>query len=132
MEITREQMRAYLDEALEEAEASRVEQALRASEALRAELARVMAERDRGEHSLGAVWRRERLTCATRESLRGYTLEILDDDEAAYLKFHLEVVCCPYCLANLADLKEAKAPEGDVRRRRIFQAGAGLLPGQEK
>jgi len=131
-EITRELLRAYLDEALEEGEASRVEQALRVSEGLRAELSRVLGERDRGEHSLGAAWRRERLTCAGRETLRGHLLETLDDDEAAYIKFHLEVVACPYCLANLADLKEARAADGDGRRRRIFQAGAGLLPGQEK
>jgi len=39
---------------------ARVEQALRSSEALRQSLRKVMQERDRGEHSLGAIWRRER------------------------------------------------------------------------
>src|SRR5947209_4510463 len=67
-EITREQLHAYLDEALSEPETARVEQALRDSEPLRRALKQAMQERDRGEHSLGAVWRRERLTCPGRDS----------------------------------------------------------------
>ena len=57
-EITHEQLHAYLDDALSKAEMSRVEQALRTSDALRQALRQAMQERDRGEHSLGAVWRR--------------------------------------------------------------------------
>jgi hypothetical protein len=128
MEISRELLSAYLDEALDEAEASRVEQALRASESLRATLAQVLAERDRGEHSLGAIWRRERLTCAGRDTLREHLMNVLSEEEAAYLKFHLEVAGCPYCLANLEDLKQAGAGQGEGRRKRIYQAGASLLP----
>jgi hypothetical protein len=128
-EITRETLHAYLDEALGEADAAKVEQALRESEPLRKMLAQAMQERDRGEHSLGAVWRRARLTCPDREKLGGFLLDVLEDDEAAYIRFHLDVAGCPYCLANLADLKEQKAaPEAKDRRRRIFQAGKDLLP----
>src|SRR5215211_2562159 len=57
-EITREQLHAYLDDALSDAETARVEQALRDSEVLRRSLRQAMQERDRGEHSLGAIWRR--------------------------------------------------------------------------
>ncbi len=64
-----------------------------------------MQERDRGEHSLGAVWRRERLTCPTREQLGSYLLQVLDEGEQDYLDFHLNVIGCPYCVANLADLQ---------------------------
>src|SRR5437764_2089055 len=67
-DITREQLHAYLDDALTDAETARVEQALRDSEPLRRSLRQALQERDRGEHSLGAVWRRERLTCPTRSS----------------------------------------------------------------
>jgi anti-sigma factor RsiW len=129
-DITREQLTAYLDDALSEAESARVEQALRDSEVLRRTLFTAMQERDRGEHSLGAVWRRERLTCPTREQLGSYLLEVLDDGQQRYLAFHLETVGCPYCQANLADLKaqqQEPAPQSRERRRRIFASSAGYL-----
>lgn len=130
--ITREQLHAYLDDALGEAETARVEQALRDDAGLRRSLHQVMQERDRGEHSLGAVWRRERLTCPSRETLGSFLLQVLDDGEQDYLDFHLHSVGCPYCLANLADLeaqKKESAPQAKARRRRIFQSSAGLLQG---
>jgi hypothetical protein len=129
-EITREQLHAYLDDALSEAENARVEQALRTSEPLRRALRQAMQERDRGEHSLGAVWRRERLTCPGREKLGSYLLQVLDEGEQDYLDFHLKTVGCPFCLANLADLQAAQqepAPRARERRRRFFQSSAGLL-----
>jgi DNA-binding phage protein len=129
-EITREQLHAYLDEALGEAETARVEQALRDSDALRKQLNQAMQERDRGEHSLGAVWRRERITCPSRETLGSYLLQVLDEAEQDYLTFHLETVGCPFCLANLADLealRQEPAPRAKERRRRIFQTSAGFL-----
>ncbi len=131
-EITREQLHAYLDDALSEAETARVEQALRASESLRRSLRQTMQERDRGEHSLGAIWRRERLTCPNRETLGSYLLEVLDEGEQDYLRFHLETVQCPFCLANLADLQTVQKeppPKAKERRRRIFQSSAGYLQG---
>jgi DNA-binding phage protein len=130
IDITREQLHAYLDDALSEGETARVEQSLRDSEALRKQLRQVMQERDRGEHSLGAVWRRERLTCPTRETLGSYLLEVLDDAEQEYITFHLQNVGCPFCLANLADLQaiqKESGPKAKERRRRFFQSSAGYL-----
>lgn len=129
-EISREQLHAYLDDALSDAETAKVEQALRASEPLRRSLRQAMQERDRGDHSLGAVWRRERLTCPTREQLGSYLLQVLDADEQDYLDFHLRVIECPYCVANLADLQarqQEPAPQAQERRRRFFQSSAGYL-----
>jgi hypothetical protein len=129
-DITREQLHAYLDDALSEPETARVEQALRDSEPLRKLLRQTMQERDRGEHSLGAVWRRERLTCPSRETLGSYLLEVLDEAEQDYLTFHLQTVGCPFCLANLADLQTLQkepAPKARERRRRIFQTSASFL-----
>src|SRR5262245_32416043 len=130
-EITREQLHAYLDDALTESETARVEQALRGSEALRKTLRQAMQERDRGEHSLGAIWRRERLTCPSRETLGSWLLEVLDEEEQEYLRFHIETVGCPYCVANLMDLKHAQqepAPRAKERRNRFFRSSAGSLP----
>jgi|SRR5262245_114229 len=129
-DVTREQLHAYLDDALSDSETARVEQALRDSEALRRSLRQAMQERDRGDHSLGAVWRRERLTCATREQLGSYLLRVLDEAEQDYLDFHLHTVGCPYCLANLADLQTLQkepAPKAKERRRRFFRSSAGYL-----
>lgn len=128
--ITREQLHAYLDDALTEAETAQIEQALRTSDELRQSLRQVIQERDRGEHSLGAIWRRERLTCPTREQLGSYLLRVLDEAEMDYYRFHLDTVNCPYCLANLADLQaqqQEPAPEKRAREKRIVRASADLL-----
>jgi hypothetical protein len=129
-EITREQLHAYLDDALSDAEAAQVEQALRTSEPLRVSLRQAMQERDRGDHSLGAIWRRERLTCPTREQLGSYLLQVLDEQQQEYIDFHLNTIGCAYCAANLADLQALQrepVPQARERRRRFFETSAGLL-----
>src|ERR1700693_3764691 len=103
--ITMEDLHAYVDEDLSEEAPPRAENALRDTPQLRKALARLIAERDRGEHSLGAIWRRQRLSCPSREQLGSYLLQVLDPDLQDYVAFHLQTVACPYCLANLADLQ---------------------------
>src|SRR5262245_8753187 len=127
--VTREQLHAYLDDALDDAEAARIEKLIRGSAAVRTRLSQVRDERDRGEHSLGAVWRRERLSCPTREQLGGYLHEVLDGPVHAYVEFHLQTISCACCLANLDDLKEkqAESPAQSRRRRRYFEQSARLL-----
>jgi hypothetical protein len=128
--ITREQLDAYLDDVLTEGETAQIEQALRASDALRRLLRTILQERDRGEHSIGAVWRRERLSCPTREELGSYLLRVLDAEQQEYLDFHLSVIACPFCQANLADLRarqEEPAPSAQERQRRLFQSSAAYL-----
>jgi hypothetical protein len=81
-------------------------------------------------HSLGEVWRRHRLSCPPRQQLGSYLLESLDADLAAYIRFHLEVIGCRYCQANLADLanRQEEAREAvETRRRKIFDSSAGYL-----
>jgi hypothetical protein len=128
--INRELLDAYLDDALGETETARVEKALRESEPLRRMLRVLMQERDRGDHSISAVWRRERLSCPTREQLGSYLLQVLDDGLQDYIEFHLHTIGCAFCLANLADLKalqQEPTPKAQERRRRIFASSAGYL-----
>lgn len=128
--VSREHLFAYVDDALTENETARLEQALRDSAELRTRLKQVLQERDRGEHSVGAVWRRERLTCPTREQLGSYVLEVLDPPFQVYIEFHLRTVACPFCQANLADLQaqqQEAAPQTKSRRKRYYQSSAGLL-----
>ena len=129
-EVTREQLHAYLDDALTESEMARVEQALRESDGLRRSLRQAMQERDRGEHSLGAIWRRERLTCPTRDELTSYLFQVLDEARQDYIDFHLQSVGCPFCTANLADLharQKESEPQARERRKRFFTSSAGYL-----
>lgn len=130
MDITREQLAAYLDDALSDAETAQVEKALRDSDRLRGSLQQVMQERDRGDHSLGAIWRRERLTCPSREKLGNYLLQVLEPEEQDYIRFHLEDVQCVYCQANLNDLEaqlQEPATQARQRTQRFFQTSADFL-----
>jgi hypothetical protein len=134
--ITPELLACYLDDALDEKQTARIEQELRGSEALRTRLRQLMQERDRGDHSVGAIWRRQRLSCPSREQLGSYLLGALDEDLHDYIHFHLQTIGCAFCQANLADLqaqqREAVA-QVQQRRRRYFQSSAGLLkPGKKK
>ncbi len=123
-------LEAYLDEALPVEEMARIEQALRADPVLSGRLAEVIARRDAGVSSLGEVWRRHRLSCPTRQELGSFLLGVLSDETARYVTFHVDVVGCRYCQANLADLKNQQSEgraSADDRRKRYFQSSAGEL-----
>ena len=125
------QLHAYLDEAAPVDLMSEIECSLRADDELRKQLAQLVSGRDAGLHSLGEVWRRRRLTCPTREQLGSYLLGVLEEDQAEYVRFHLETVKCRWCLASLADLREQyEAPADDdssVRRKKYFKSSVGRL-----
>lgn len=128
--ITRQMIRDYLNDALPDAELAAVEKAVRETPALQALAKAVREEVDRGEHSVGAVWRRERLSCPAREQLGGFLLQAHDPDLLDYIEFHLKIVGCPYCQANLEDLAKRQAEAAGPtkkRRQRIIQSSAGVL-----
>ena len=127
--VTREQLHAYLDDALDDAETARIEKLVRGSADLQRRLKAARDERDRGEHSLGAVWRRERLSCLSREQLGGYLHGVLDKELHVYAEFHLKTIGCPSCEANLEDLREKQAESTSQarRRKRYFETSARML-----
>jgi hypothetical protein len=124
-------LRDYLADALPPEAQARVEKALRESAELRARLEDVRQDRgDLGLHSLGAIWRRARLTCPTRQQLGSALLDALDPALASYITFHVEVIECPFCQANLADLKAKTAQPSTAtqqRRNRILKSSQHLL-----
>jgi anti-sigma factor RsiW len=123
-------LQAYLDEALPAAEMAEIEAALRKERELADQLSAINARRDSGVHSLGEIWRRHRVSCPSRQQLGNYLLGVLADDEAAYLKFHLEEVGCRRCEANATDLRNQQresAGHAASRRRKYFQSSAGYL-----
>lgn len=121
----------FLDEALPPERMTAFEAALRDDAALQARLAAAVGRRDAGVHSLGAIWRRHRLSCPTREQLGSHLLGVLDDGAADYVRFHLETVGCRVCQASLADLKDQQATADragvEKRRSKYFQSSAGYL-----
>src|ERR1700760_2698474 len=108
--ITRQMLRDYLHDALPDAELASVEKALRESASLRALYQEVVEQEDRGEHTVGAIWRRERISCPTRDQIGGFLLGAGDPESLAYIEFHLKTIACPFCQANLDDLKKAGKP----------------------
>jgi hypothetical protein len=130
-------LRDYLADALSPENSARVEKALRDSAELRARLEDVRENRaDSQLHTLGAIWHRARLTCPSRQQLGSFLLDALDPELADYLQFHVEVVECPFCKANLDDLKAqsqatAAAKASKSRQHRILQSSQHLL-GEEK
>ena len=124
---------AFLDEQLPVERASQLEQSLRDSIELRERLAEQIQRRDQGAHTVGEVWRRNRLSCPNRTTLGSYLLGALDDQLLDYIQFHLETVGCRFCnavLSELTDAQTASAAEDHQRRRRYFESSAGLLRSQ--
>ncbi len=127
---TAAELEAYLDEALSPSEMAAMEATLRARPDLLTQLATINARRDAGVHSLGEIWRRNRLSCPTREQLGSYLLDALEEAHSAYVKFHLAVIGCRICQANRDDLLREQEESGDTARRRrskYFQSSAGHL-----
>ncbi|MBN1852369.1 MAG: hypothetical protein JW829_06580 [Pirellulales bacterium] len=133
--ITTTDLEAFLDESLPVARMAAIEEALRRDKALGERLAHVIGRRDAGLHSLGAIWRRHRLSCPTREDLGRYLLDVLPPGAKDYITFHLETIGCRYCLANVEDLRAlqeaADTEQVENRRRRYFQSSAGYLSGKK-
>ena len=124
------ELEAYLDEALPAASMAEIEDALREQPELTQQLAGVSVRRDSGVHSLGEIWRRNHLTCPSRQDLGNYLLGVLPVEHADYIKFHLEQLECRRCGANLADLENRQRESQEhaqSRQRKYFQSSAGYL-----
>ncbi len=79
------------------------------------------------EVTVARVWREQRLTCLKRSTLGSYAVDVLDEPWHSYTQFHLDVVGCPMCVANLEDLQaeQDEAPSGQTDR--FFQSSVGFL-----
>lgn len=128
--LRQQDLEAYLDEALPPADMAEIEQRLRDDTELLEQLRAINARRDAGVHSLGEIWRRHRVSCPTRSELGSYLLGTLDQPYADYLRFHVDVVGCRFCRANLDDLsaQQSAGEQTETRRRKYFQSSAGYLP----
>ena len=128
-QFTDAELTAFLDEALPAGRCAELEHELRSSTDLRNRLIEVRGRESAGLHTIGAIWRRSRLSCPDRTELGQYVLGTLSSDSTDYIQFHLEVIGCRFCQANLADLEAASQQDEPLqqRRRRYFQTSAGYL-----
>jgi len=123
------QLEAFLDENLPAEEMAALEAAIRENVALRERLCAIIQRRDAGIHSLSAIWRRNRLSCPSREELSAFVQGTAPEPIRGYIQFHLNVVGCRYCQANAEDLgQELRQPkESAERRRRLHQRAVDYL-----
>ena len=128
-EFTEAELAAFLEEALPAGRCSELEHRLRTDAELRKRLIEVRGRETAGLHTIGAIWRRGRLSCPTRSELGQYLLGTLEKDPHEYIQFHIDEIGCRFCQANLADLQAASQADDQPakRRRRYFQTSAGYL-----
>ncbi|MCA9128030.1 MAG: hypothetical protein KDB22_13135 [Planctomycetales bacterium] len=130
MRFSDQQLQAYLDESLPGELMSEVERLLRTDSKLRERLVYLVGVREAGVHGLGEIWRRNRLSCPSRQQLGSYLLGAIDDAKGQYIRFHLENVGCRLCKANVDDLQMQQTEQqstAQTRRRKYFQTSAGYL-----
>lgn len=126
---TDEQLLAYADELLSVQSAAQLEQGIRSDSLLADRLLSLLAMRDQGTHSLGEIWRREALSCPSREIWSAYLVGQFGDGLNEYLRSHLELVACRRCQANVTDLQQHGVEVEAAARRaeRILATSAGAL-----
>lgn len=128
--ISQSDLESYLDEALPADEMAAIEAEVRKHPELLSQMSAINSRRDAGLHSVGEIWRRNRLSCPSREDLGSYLLGVLSPEQMDYIKFHLETIGCRFCAANQADLARQQAEGNETqtkRRRKYFQTSAGYL-----
>lgn len=77
--------------------------------------------------TVARVWREQRLTCLKRSTLGSYLLGVLDEPWLGYTQFHLDVVGCAMCIANLADLESDQDDRAPADTQRLFASSVGFL-----
>ena len=130
-DFTDEELLAYVDEQLPTARASNLEQQLRTCGELVNRLVNLLQSSEKGDVTLGGMWRRGRWSCPPRGVWAGYVSGRLGDGLSQYLQFHLDVVGCRICEASVRDLRQTGGSDGDDRVRKIFQSSAGHLRASE-
>ena len=127
-DFTDDELLAYAEERLSTDSCAVIEQSLRVNSSLVERLTTLLLQRDQGNFSVGDLWRHHRLSCPPRAVWAAYVDSRLGDGLSKYLQFHLEMIGCRVCSANLDDLnRRDPLTEAERRTRKIFQSSAGNL-----
>ena len=89
-------------------------------------------EESQADLTVARVWRKGRLTCLKRSTLGSFLLGVVEEPWRSYVQFHLDVVSCPMCLANLSDLETEQEEDPQVDTERLFQSSVGFLSRQSQ
>lgn len=131
--FTDAELLAYLDETLAISRSVLLEQQLRLDPILQKRITELARERDQGGHSIGEIWRRDRLSCLSRDLLGSYLLGVVPPALKDYIEFHLQIINCRYCQANLDDLQQQDQGQTDQHlQKRYFESSAGVLRGRRR
>lgn len=76
---------------------------------------------------LTEIWEDQRPSCPKRSTIGGYLLKTLDEPWQQYAAFHLDVLGCSFCRANLDDLRKQTQQDPRALRTRILQSTVGFL-----
>jgi RNA polymerase sigma factor (sigma-70 family) len=78
--------------------------------------------------SLNQVWENQRPSCPKRTTLGKFSLELLPDDWTDFVHFHVNLLGCSYCRANLEELEdESGTTESRQFSQQLFQSTIGFL-----
>ncbi len=72
--------------------------------------------------SISKLWVHHRVSCPHRDLLRAHLGDGLGEGEGDYLRFHLGVIECPFCLANVEDLETAARSDRETMRHQVAEA----------
>lgn len=79
------------------------------------------------EGLLTDIWEYHRFSCPKRSTIGGYLLKTLEDAWQRYVDFHLNVLGCRFCRANLEDLENETTEHAQQLQARIMESTVGFL-----
>jgi len=91
-----------------------------------------VVEADRADEmllpDLEEIWLDQRPSCPKRTTLGKYALEILPEDWNDFVHFHVGVLGCGFCQANLVELQALEEQTTSENAEVLFQSTIGFLP----
>lgn len=77
---------------------------------------------------LTSVWEDHRPSCPKRTTLGKFTLGLLPADWHDFVSFHVNVLACRFCAANLEELQSPQqSPDNNSLNHRLFHSTVGFL-----
>ena len=128
--FTDAELEAYLDESLDSTRATEIEEAIKSDSDLLQRLSVINSRRNAGVHTLGEIWRRNQIGVPTAEVMGNYLLDVLDEEQTAYIKFRMEQLKCPFTVALYDDLLAKQTESAELsasRREKFYKTSAGFL-----
>lgn len=128
--FTDAELEAYLDESLDSTRATEIEEAIKSDSDLLQRLSVINSRRDAGVHTLGEIWRRNQIGVPSAEDMGNYLLDVLDEEQTAYIKFRMEQLKCPFTVALYDDLLAKQTESAELsasRREKFYKTSAGFL-----